>query len=390
MVAYYARTSAGQHGGLAEGELPAIRIWSICDAPALAADAVSPALHGAGSAPSPGREMPRGGEKRALPPIEAYIASRCALQGERGAGLGTRRTASASMVLAGRPYHIDPEIGHGIDRLAASLGFVVVSEDSVCHLAPKQNVHVLDQWTFHARLYRAARLRGGASGRGAGAAGLLRLRRRRHHDRRGARAFSSERASIYTQIKIDEITNLGAVQHPPAQSAGRIGGEGGIIMQDKNLRPLYRGNEAGSIPFSCPTCCRMHFELIISVFEHLWLQHGAAGGPPARRSRETGLKYAHNDACYPAILVIGQFMHALQSGKYDPHKVGAHYVSDRRRLPRIQLYFADAQGAGAGRAMAYVPVISFSFGRAGEASGLPADASDAATGCFTRCCTAIC
>ena len=61
------------------------------------------------------------------------------------------------MVLAGRPYHIDPEICHGIDRLAASLGFVVVSEDSVCHLAPKENVHVLDQWTFHARLYRAAR-----------------------------------------------------------------------------------------------------------------------------------------------------------------------------------------------------------------------------------------
>jgi predicted nucleotide-binding protein (sugar kinase/HSP70/actin superfamily) len=60
------------------------------------------------------------------------------------------------MILAGRPYHIDPEIGHGIDKLATSLGFVVVSEDSVAHLAPVQYVKVLDQWTFHARLYRAA------------------------------------------------------------------------------------------------------------------------------------------------------------------------------------------------------------------------------------------
>ena len=61
------------------------------------------------------------------------------------------------MILAGRPYHADPEIGHGIDKLAGSLGFVVVSEDSVCQLEPKQSVHVLNQWTYHSRLYRAAR-----------------------------------------------------------------------------------------------------------------------------------------------------------------------------------------------------------------------------------------
>lgn len=87
------------------------------------------------------------------------------------------------MVLAGRPYHIDPEICHGIDKLAVSLGFVVVSEDSICHLAQPQQTAVLNQWTFHARLYRAAPLCGRASGHGAGAAGVLRLRGRCHHDR---------------------------------------------------------------------------------------------------------------------------------------------------------------------------------------------------------------
>lgn len=60
------------------------------------------------------------------------------------------------MVLAGRPYHIDPEICHGIDRLAGRLGFAVVSEDSVAHLAPMPKVRVLNQWTYHARLYAAA------------------------------------------------------------------------------------------------------------------------------------------------------------------------------------------------------------------------------------------
>ena len=60
------------------------------------------------------------------------------------------------MILAGRPYHADAEIGHGIDKLAASLGFVVVSEDSVYHLAETPEVHVLNQWTYHSRLYRSA------------------------------------------------------------------------------------------------------------------------------------------------------------------------------------------------------------------------------------------
>ncbi len=115
------------------------------------------------------------------------------------------------MILAGRPYHIDPEIGHGIDKLATSLGFVVVSEDSVAHLAEPQPVHVLNQWTYHARLYRAARYA------------------REHEDTElvqlvsfgcgvdaittdEIRAILEEMGKYYTQIKIDEITNLGAVR----------------------------------------------------------------------------------------------------------------------------------------------------------------------------------
>lgn len=115
------------------------------------------------------------------------------------------------MILAGRPYHIDPEIGHGIDKLATSLGFVVVSEDSVAHLAPVQYVSVLDQWTFHARLYRSARfavenddvelVQLVSFGCGVDAITTDEVR-----------SILEDNGKYYTQIKIDEITNLGAVK----------------------------------------------------------------------------------------------------------------------------------------------------------------------------------
>ncbi len=155
----------------------------------------------------------RGEVKRAVAAgFAAYEQYKADLRREGEAAVAWARAhGKRILILAGRPYHIDPEIGHGIDSLASSLGFVVVSEDSVCHLTPVQYVKVLDQWTFHARLYRAA----------AYAAA--------HEDTQlvqlvsfgcGVDAITSdevrsilERAGkYYTQIKIDEITNLGAVR----------------------------------------------------------------------------------------------------------------------------------------------------------------------------------
>ncbi|MBQ8432165.1 MAG: 2-hydroxyacyl-CoA dehydratase [Clostridia bacterium] len=122
-----------------------------------------------------------------------------------------RKHGKRIMILAGRPYHIDPEIGHGIDKLAVSLGFVVVSEDSICHLTEKPSVHVLNQWTYHARLYRAARYATEHSdtelvqlvsfGCGLDAITTDEIRELLERGKK-----------YYTQIKIDEITNLGAVR----------------------------------------------------------------------------------------------------------------------------------------------------------------------------------
>ncbi len=116
------------------------------------------------------------------------------------------------MILAGRPYHIDAEIGHGIDKLANTLGFVVVSEDSVCRLtdAPK-NVRVLNQWTYHSRLYRAAKYASEHDDTelvqlvsfGCGVDAITTDE---------VRTILEGHGKYYTQLKIDEITNLGAVK----------------------------------------------------------------------------------------------------------------------------------------------------------------------------------
>ena len=115
------------------------------------------------------------------------------------------------MILAGRPYHIDPEISHGIDKLAASLGFVVVSEDSIFQLAELPRVRVLNQWTYHSRLYRAAQYASEHKDTqlvqlvsfGCGVDAITTDE---------VRSILESHGKYYTQIKIDEITNLGAVK----------------------------------------------------------------------------------------------------------------------------------------------------------------------------------
>ncbi len=143
---------------------------------------------------------------------EKYSAYMSAVraEGERAVKF-SREHGKRIMILAGRPYHIDPEIGHGIDKLANTLGFSVVSEDSVCHLGESLRVRVLNQWTYHARLYRAAQLASQSEdtvlvqlvsfGCGVDAITTDEIR-----------TILEDSGKLYTQIKIDEITNLGAVR----------------------------------------------------------------------------------------------------------------------------------------------------------------------------------
>ena len=115
------------------------------------------------------------------------------------------------IILAGRPYHIDPEINHGIGKLLTSLNIAVLSEDSVFFKGKEVLVNVLNQWTYHARLYRSAEYAGEhdnvnlvqlvSFGCGIDAITTDEVR-----------SILEKRGKLYTQIKIDEINNLGVVK----------------------------------------------------------------------------------------------------------------------------------------------------------------------------------
>jgi len=122
-----------------------------------------------------------------------------------------RKEGRRIIVLIGRPYHVDPEINHGIDKLIAGFGAVVITEDSLSQHMEKEPVGVLNQWTYHSRLYASARyittqkdmnlVQLVSFGCGVDAITTDEVR-----------DILEDNGKIYTQIKIDEITNLGAVR----------------------------------------------------------------------------------------------------------------------------------------------------------------------------------
>ena len=122
-----------------------------------------------------------------------------------------RENGKKILVLAGRPYHIDPEINHGIDELITSFDFVLVTEDAVFHHMDKAPRKVLNQWTYHARMYDAARyvctqpdmqlVQLVSFGCGTDAITTDELR-----------DILEQGGKLYTQLKIDDINNLGAVK----------------------------------------------------------------------------------------------------------------------------------------------------------------------------------
>ena len=117
------------------------------------------------------------------------------------------------IILAGRPYHLDDEVNHGIDKLVCSCGAVVLTEDSISHLVGKFPTKVLNQWTYHSRLYAAAKYIAQSNDKklnmvqlvsfGCGVDAITTDE---------AREILEQKGKIYTQIKIDEISNLGAVK----------------------------------------------------------------------------------------------------------------------------------------------------------------------------------
>ncbi len=269
------------------------------------------------------------------------------------------------IVLSGRPYHVDPEINHGIDTLITSLGLCVLTEDSIANLAEaKRPLRVVDQWMFHARLYAAAEFVGkhdnlelvqlNSFGCGVDAVTTDQVEE-----------ILSSFEKMYTLIKIDEVNNLGAV---------RIRIRSLLASMEKRLakkkQAIPAGNyEVNKIPFTkemrkdytilIPQMAPIHFELISDSVSsegyHVELLRDCT-----QKTVETGLKYVNNDACYPSILTTGQFIEALESGKYDVNKT-ALIMSQTGGGCRATNYIGFIRKALKDAGFENVPVISFNL-----------------------------
>ncbi len=275
------------------------------------------------------------------------------------------------IVLAGRPYHVDGEINHGIDTLITGLGLCVLTEDSISKDVPvKRPLRVVDQWVFHSRLYAAADFVGkhdnlelvqlNSFGCGVDAVTTDQVEE-----------ILSSYNKMYTLIKIDEVNNLGAVRIRIRSLLASINKR----LEKKNSNSCNscedaKGNyEIHKIPFTkdmrkdytilIPQMAPIHFELIETAVK--------ASGYNVKlldtctpKTVETGLKYVNNDACYPSILTTGQMIEALESGKYDVNKT-ALIMSQTGGGCRATNYIGFIRKALRDAGFPQVPVVSFNI-----------------------------
>ena len=232
------------------------------------------------------------------------------------------KTGKRGIVLAGRPYHIDPEINHGIPELINSYGICVLTEDSISHLGNLERpLIVMDQWMYHSRLYAAANY----------------VKTRDDLDMIQLNSFGcgldavttdcvndilTNSGKIYTCLKIDEVNNLGAarIRIRSLLSAIRVKEKKQEVrtIKPSNYERVVFTEQMFKDKYTiiCPQMSPIHFDLLLPAFK-------AAGfnlsipDIPAKECVDVGLKYVNNDACYPSLIVIGQIMAAVLSGEYD-------------------------------------------------------------------------
>ena len=300
------------------------------------------------------------------------------------------------IVLAGRPYHNDPEINHAIPELVNGFGFAVLTEDSVAHkMQPERPIRVVDQWMYHSRLYRAARFVASRND-----LDLIQL----NSFGCGLDALTTDEVQeileasgkIYTVLKIDEVSNLGAArirvrslmaalkeQREELERQVAAGTyevvdpedevRASVVPADGTVRvPIHRRAASAAFPkvrytkemqeagytILCPMMSPVHFDLAEAILRSVGynlvllppVDHGAV---------EAGLKYVNNDICYPSILVCGQIMNAIESGKYDLSRT-AVIISQTGGGCRATNYIALIRKALKDAGHPEIPVISLS------------------------------
>ena len=269
------------------------------------------------------------------------------------------------IVLSGRPYHVDPEVNHGIDTLITSLGLCVLTEDSICNQTEvKRPIRVVDQWVFHSRLYAAADFVGKHDN-----LELVQL----NSFGCGVDAVTTDQVEeiltsygkMYTLIKIDEVNNLGAVRiRIRSLLASMKKRERNQELQKSTgdyevKKKIFTKDMRKDYTILIPQMAPIHFELLETAVAasgyHVELLKNCTP-----HTVETGLKYVNNDACYPSILTTGQMIEALESGKYDLNKT-ALIMSQTGGGCRATNYIGFIRKALKDAGFENIPVISFNI-----------------------------
>ena len=275
------------------------------------------------------------------------------------------RTGGRGIVLAGRPYHTDPEINHGIPELIASYGFAVLTEDSLPENYEEiENLRVNDQWVYHSRLYNAA-----AYVRSREHLELIQL----NSFGCGIDAVTTDQVSeildgsgkLYTALKIDEVNNLGAIRIRVRSLISAMN-----MRKDKGIAPHeapinYKRTEFTKKMYDekytilAPQMSPIHFDLIEPLFKSYGFNVEILSNA-TRDAIDTGLKYVNNDACFPSITMVGQIMEAVLSGRYDTHKL-AIIMTQTGGCCRASNYVGFIRRALDKVGMSYIPVISLNM-----------------------------
>lgn len=289
------------------------------------------------------------------------------------------------IVLAGRPYHLDPEINHGLPELINSFDIAVLTEDSIAHLAKVERpLIVSDQWMYHSRLYRAANY----------------VKRSRVLELIQLNSFGcgldavttdcvndilTNSGKIYTVLKIDEVSNLGAARIRIRSLISAVN-----VRRKQHFTPCPAPSSIERVEFTedmkdytvlIPQLSPIHFDLLKPAFNSMGLNIVML--PDATKEViDTGLKYVNNDACYPSLIVVGQLMHAINSGKYDLNKLAVimtqtgggcratNYVGFIRRAlakagyPQIPVIALSVQGIEKNSGFKFTPKVVIAAMRA--------------------------
>lgn len=262
------------------------------------------------------------------------------------------------IVLAGRPYHVDPTVNHSIPDLINQLGMAVLSEDGISMAGGEfPNLRVMNQWTWHSRLYKAADyvtrhanlelVELNSFGCGLDAVVTDQVQE-----------IMNKRDRLYTCLKIDQSLNLGAVRIRLRSLKSAIKER---VEENTKAEPILYPKSAFTedmkkdFTILVPEMSPIHFPLIEAAARSEG--YNVKVLPPVKADIDEGLSCVNNDACYPAIITIGSLMRALKSGEYDLNRT-ALMMSQTGGMCRASNYIGFIHKALDEEGLSQIPVIS--------------------------------